>query len=380
MIYHKDPGPIRVGIVGGSREGWASKSHVPALASLPGFELTAVSTTNEESAREAAEAFGATEWYHDAASLASSGSVDLVVVAVRTPFHRDAVLEAVRAGKSVYCEWPLGLDLDEAKELADAARSAGIYTAIGTQGRFAPAIQYVRDLIAEGYVGDVLGSTLVGSGVQWGDVTLARNAYTLDHRSGSNMTTIPFSHALDAVTHVLGQLTEVSATAAIRLPRVRDIDSDQTYEKTTPDQLVMAGILESGAVLSAHYRGGLSRGTKLLWEINGTEGDLQLIGDYQLQISEFTLSGGRGDEVVLAPMAVPASYRRADSSLTKVAVNVAEAYLRVEQDLRTGSRTAPSFDDAVTRHRMLHAVLEAARSGQKQGLGPQSVEAAPPTG
>jgi predicted dehydrogenase len=186
------------------------------------------------------------------------------------------------------------------------------------------------------------------------------------------MTTIPFSHALDAVTHVLGELTEVSATAAIRLPRVRASDGDQTYEKTTPDQLVIAGTLESGAVLSAHYRGGLSRGTKLLWEINGTDGDLQLIGDHQLQVSELTLSAGRGEDERLAPLEVPARYRCADPSLTNRAANVAEAYLRIEEDLRTGSRTAPSFDDAVTRHRMVHAVLEAAQSGQKQSLGRKS--------
>jgi predicted dehydrogenase len=377
LILHGDPRPIRVGIIGGSRDGWASVSHVPALASLPGFELTAVSTTNANSAREAAEAFGAKEWYDDAGSLASSENVDLVVVAVRTPFHRTSVLKAVDGGKSVYCEWPLGLDLDEATELAEAARSAGTYTAIGTQGRFAPAVQYLRDLIADGYLGEVLSTTIVGSGVQWGDVTLARNSYTLDHRNGSNMTTIPFGHALDAVTHVLGELTEVSATAAIRLPRVRAVDGDQTYEKTTPDQLVIAGSLESGAVLSAHYRGGLSRGTKLLWEINGTHGDLQLTGDHQLQVSELTLSGAHGDDEGLASLEVPARYRRAHSSLSNRAANVAESYVRVEEDLRTGSRTAPSFDDAVTRHRMVHAVLEAARSGQKQSLGQTPMHAAP---
>lgn len=376
MINHEDTRPIRVGIIGGSRHGWASVSHIPALASIPGFELTAVSTTNKDSAQEAAEAFGAKEWYDDAGALASSENVDLVVVAVRTPFHRDSVLKAIAAGKSVYCEWPLGLDLAEATELADAARSAGVYTAIGTQGRSAPAVQYVRDLIAEGYVGEVLSSTIVGSGVQWGDVTLARNAYTLDHRNGSNMTTIPFSHALDTVTHVLGELTEVSATAAIRIPRVRASDGDQTYEKTTPDQLIIAGTLESGAVLSAHYRGGLSRGTKLLWEINGTDGDLQLVGDYQLQLSELTVSGARGDDKELATLEVPARYRQASPSLPIRVANIGEAYLRVEADLRTGSRTAPSFDDAVTRHRMVEAVLEAARSGQRQTLREEPVQAA----
>ncbi|CAM5704493.1 hypothetical protein MAUB1S_03679 [Mycolicibacterium aubagnense] len=65
---------------------------------------------------------------------------------------------------------------------------------------------------------------------------------------------------------------------------------------TAEDQIAVTGRLESGAVASLHYRGGSSRGTNLLWEINGTEGDLVLTGDSgHLQFGQAELRGARGD-------------------------------------------------------------------------------------
>ena len=59
-------GQIRVGIVGANaKKSWASLSHVPAIKGLTGLKLAAVATRNEQSAREAAEAFGADRWFSD---------------------------------------------------------------------------------------------------------------------------------------------------------------------------------------------------------------------------------------------------------------------------------------------------------------------------
>ena len=54
------------------------------------------------------------------------------------------------------------------------------------------------------------------------------------------------------------------------------VGTDEPKTMNTDDQVCVAGLLEGGAAFSIHYRGGVSRGTNLLWEINGTEGDLQL--------------------------------------------------------------------------------------------------------
>jgi predicted dehydrogenase len=138
---------------------------------------------------------------------------------------------------------------------------------------------------------------------------------------------------------------------------------------TADDQVCVTGLLEDGAALSIHYRGGRSRGTNLLWEINGTEGDLQLTADGgQAQIFELTVRGGRGAQSSLEVLPVPEQYRWSPPQGPGPSTNVAQAYARFARDYRDGTRFCPTFDDAVTRHRMLNAIETAATTGQRQVL------------
>src|SRR5207302_6479086 len=76
------------------------------------------------------------------------------------------------------------------------------------------------------------------------------------------------------------------------------------------DQVGVTGLLEGGAAFSIHYRGGVSRGTNLLWEINGSEGDLQLTATGgQAQIWEMDVRGGKGNQSSLELLRVPEKYR-----------------------------------------------------------------------
>lgn len=100
---------IRVGIVGANtKASWAKVSHVPAINGLPGLKLAAVATRNEQSAREAAEAFGADRWFSDPSAMICDDRIDVITIAVKVPAHRELVLAALVAGKAVYCEAPLG--------------------------------------------------------------------------------------------------------------------------------------------------------------------------------------------------------------------------------------------------------------------------------
>jgi predicted dehydrogenase len=79
---------------------------------------------------------------------------------VNVMHHREIALTAIDAGKVVYCEWPLGRNLGEARELAAAARAEAVRTVVGLQGRAGPAVRYVRDLVADGYLGKPLGTVI----------------------------------------------------------------------------------------------------------------------------------------------------------------------------------------------------------------------------
>jgi predicted dehydrogenase len=133
--------------------------------------------------------------------------------------------------------------------------------------------------------------------------------------------------------------------------------------------VLVSGVLASGAPVSIHYRGGTARdGDGLFWEINGTEGDIRISGPSgQTQMVELSLKGARGEEKAFRPLEVPASYRSGWPQDVEPG-NVARLYARMARDLRDGTRTAPSFEDAVAVHRIIVAIEKAAESGSRTVL------------
>ncbi len=125
LIGFRPPHPVRVGIIGLSANGgWAARAHVPALAALDGYELRALSASSEESARAAGAKFGVPLTFGSAAEPARSEEVDLVVVTVKVPHHRELIVPALEAGKPVLSEWPLGTDSSPASRSRPASAPA----------------------------------------------------------------------------------------------------------------------------------------------------------------------------------------------------------------------------------------------------------------
>src|SRR5919107_5638145 len=116
---------IRVGTVGATvtpgGSGWGANAHVPALRALPDFELKAVCTSHEETAKASAAAFGAELAFHDFEAMIAHPDIDLVAVVVRVPGHHGLVMSALEAGKAVFCEWPLGASVAEADDMFNLA-------------------------------------------------------------------------------------------------------------------------------------------------------------------------------------------------------------------------------------------------------------------
>ena len=362
---------IRVGIIGANPDrGWAAQAHIPALKSLSDdFEITALSTSRRESADAASKRFGVPLAFDNHQELVNNDAVDVVAVTVKVPYHLELATAALDAGKAVYCEWPLGNGLNEAETLAALAKKKGVLAVAGLQARSAPSVAYVRDLVTQGYVGEVLSTTLIGSGMGWGPTVEPYNAYLNDKKNGATMLSIALGHAADALCHCLGEVRELSATMTVRRQSFTISGTGERKPLTTEDQVGVSGVLEGGAAFSIHYRGGVSRGTNLLWEINGTEGDLQLTAaGGQAQIFEMTVHGGKGAQSSLEVLPVPEPYRWSPPQGPGPSTNVAQAYARFARDYREGTHLCPTFDDAVTRHRMLNAIETAAATGQRQTL------------
>jgi predicted dehydrogenase len=363
-------GKIGVGIIGiDLGRGWASTAHVPALRALPEFDIVAVSTRRRATAEAAAQAFGIPNAFDNHSELVKHPDVDVVVVTVKVPHHLELVSAAISAGKHVYCEWPLGNGLDEAANMAEQVRRAGVRAVVGLQARMAPVVHYVHALVREGYVGEVLSTTLVGSAMNWAAQVDPATAYIADKANGATMLSIPIGHTVDALCHCLGEFQSLSATMAIRQPFMTRSDTGERLLKTAHDQVAISGVLENGAVASVHYRSGVSRGVKFLWEINGTKGDLQVTaaGGHG-QMSDLSLAGACGNDRALRPMLVPPEHRWVSAELSGPAVNVAQVYARFADDLRDGSHQCPDVEDALRRHRMIAAIEESADSGRRLSL------------
>jgi predicted dehydrogenase len=362
-----DTSKIRVGIVGLSPgRGFASIAHIPALRALPQFEIVAVCTTRQDSADAAAKHFGIPLAFADADKLARHPEIDLITVTVKVPDHHRPVMAAIDAGKHVYCEWPLGRNTAEAEHMLAAAEAKGVRHAVGLQGQWSPTINYVKDLVAEGYVGEVLTATLIGCAPNWG-ATLDRS-YQADFANGANLMTITGGHQIDALCHCLGEFRELSAFAVSQRDRIVTEDHG-AVPLTSPDQLAVSGILKSGAVVSFQIRGGMARGTEFLFEIHGSDGDLVLASTTggSMQRQELSLRGAQGKGAKLAELAIPAGYRYVpEATPANSPYNVAQLYAKLGESIRGGVPVSPGFDAAVNRHRLIDAIVRASTTGQKQ--------------
>jgi predicted dehydrogenase len=361
---------IRVGIVGATvtqgGSGWGANAHVPALKALPGYELTAVCTAHEDTAKASAAAFGARHAFHRFSDMAADPEVDLIVVCVRVPGHRDLVVAGLQAGKAVFCEWPLGANLAEAEEMARLARERSLKTIVGLQARSDPAIRYAADLIREGHIGEVLTahlSTVAQAQLQRGPGRIWQGV----RANGANPLTIAGGHAIDALCAVLGEFAEVSARVSTRIPEWSTLEG-KAVSVDAPDSINVIGRLASGAEVSVNVATVPSNPGGNRLEIYGREGALVIRADGSLNIGPSQIHLGKGKEA-MAPMPVPPKYRVVpDGTPGGPPANVAQAYVRLADALRAGRPFDVDFDLAVRRHTLIDAIERSSATGRSVRL------------
>ncbi|WP_318307140.1 Gfo/Idh/MocA family protein [Amycolatopsis solani] len=360
--------PIGVGIVGLSATGgWAAGAHLPALKAVDGLELRALAASSEASAQAAGVAYGVPA-YTSVERLAGDENVDLVVVAVKVPRHRELVVPVLKAGVPVLSEWPLAVGLREAEEMAAAARTTRTF--VGLQGRASPTFRWLADLVSDGFVGEVLSATVVASSTEWGTPVSPNLVYTLDRELGATMLTIPFGHAIDLVSMVVGELRDVVATTATRRRRVPLGHTGQVVAMTAEDQIAISGTVAGGAILAAHHRGGAATGAGFSLIIDGTAGRLEITGAEFPHLGPVTVHGTRNGGQP-AELTLPSGYDDYPALAGTPIHTLAHAYAAIRDDLVHGTAVAPDVTHAVRRHRLLDAIARSAASGRRETLPPR---------
>jgi 1,5-anhydro-D-fructose reductase (1,5-anhydro-D-mannitol-forming) len=210
MGTRHDMRTIRWGIIG-CGEVTEVKSG-PAFAKARHSALVAVMRRNGDLARDYARRHGVAKWYDDSEALVQDPEVDAVYVATPPSAHRDSVLRCARAGKPVYVEKPMALNLAECREMIDACRTAGVPLFSAYYRRALPRFLKLKSLVDEGAVGEVRAV----------NVALYRQyepapgplPWRVDPAiAGGGLFVDLASHTLDLLDYVLGPVTDVSGGA-----------------------------------------------------------------------------------------------------------------------------------------------------------------------
>ena len=346
-------GMVRVGLVGasGAGTGWSSIAHVPGLRAAEGIELAAVCTSRPESAAAASDRYGV-PGFHDVRELAAQEDIDLVSVVVRVPKHRDVVMAALDGGKHVFSEWPLGANLDEAREMNERADKAGVITAVGLQGRHDPHLTHIRQLHADGWLGRVVAVnvTVFGGGAL--DHS-SQDAWMGDRSNGANFLTIVGGHVIDAIDYTVAPFNESSSTVVTQFPDWLLSDTGETIRVDAPDSVTVEGRLEGGATVSLHAASVPYHGNGWRMRIHGTEGTIVASTSGLPQITPIEVVGARGSSPLEA-LPLPEELR--DGMPPGPSANIGRSYEDLAAAISRGRAFTPDFNHAEALHRQLESL------------------------
>jgi predicted dehydrogenase len=150
---------VNVAIIGTKFMG---KAHSNAWTNAPKFfdvglkpVLKVACGTDEASTIEFAERWGWEEVEMDWKKVVERKDIDIIDICTPTFLHKDIVVAAAKAGKAIFCEKPVALDLAEAKEMYEAAEKAGVLHYLNHNYRRVPAIAFAKQLIDEGKIGQI---------------------------------------------------------------------------------------------------------------------------------------------------------------------------------------------------------------------------------
>jgi myo-inositol 2-dehydrogenase/D-chiro-inositol 1-dehydrogenase len=248
--------------------------HAANLAGrIPLVRLARIVDANEELVRNTSKKLGGIEWSTEYADLLEDPEIEAVVVASPTPLHADMTEAAAAAGKHVFCEKPISLEIERTYEVIGAVRSVGVKMQVGFHRRFDPDYRAAWEKISAGEVGDVyLFRTslrdkaspsvefLKGSGGFFADVTI---------------------HDFDAARWLVGEIEEVTAFgAALSDPEFKeagDIDNAVVTLRFVSGAL---GVIDNSRVAGYGYESSC--------EIMGSKGTLRVDNHRRVAVQTLT--------------------------------------------------------------------------------------------
>ena len=264
---------VRVGLVGLGRIG---RVHAVNLAGrIPGAGLVRLVDADEDAAR-AAIPLGGVEWSTRYEDLLEDPEIEAVIVASPTPLHAEMAEAAAAAGKHVFCEKPVSLELERIRRVAEAVKEAGVMMQVGFHRRFDPDYWAVQQKISAGHIGEVY---LFRTSLR--DMRPPGLDYLED--SGGFFADVTV-HDFDAARWLIGEISEVTAVgAALSDPAFEEADDIDNAVITLRFANGALGVIDNSRVAGYGY--------ECSSEILGHRGTLR-VGNHR-RVSVETLIPGR---------------------------------------------------------------------------------------
>lgn len=295
---------LRVGIVSAA---WGAFAHLPAWRSIKGVEVTAICTSREETARAAAERTGIARPFWDALAMCRDPDIDIVDLGTRPGIRLPMVIEALKHGKHVYNSCPHAPDWAGAKAIDAAWDRSASQTAVDAFSRYLPAHRQMARMIADGFVGQVLGGHCHFNMSLFNrpDARFPYNWFA-DGKAGVSALRNFGSHLLYFLCELLGPVAELVADQSILLKEWVFADG----ARVTPENPDFANLIirfASGVTIS--FQTSWSQSAQEGWTVDlfGTDGRLRARAPTFPTVADCTLdageAGSRG-EATLSPVAI----------------------------------------------------------------------------
>lgn len=260
------------------REGWAVRAHLPALRTLSDlYDVQAVCTTRMETARAAAAQFSVPHAFDSVERMLEAlPGLDVVCCSVRPVHHHQVVMAALRAGKHVYCEQPLGVSTAQAREMQELAERMGVRTVLGHQSHYEPAALHMAELVRSGYIGRPLAFS---HGYFVANYITPRPSHRqwLFRSDMGGHPAYRSGHSLERVLAVLGTDVErICADMAIQVPERRAVDTGGIIRSDQVDNMNYLLRMRDGSLGTMQTSFTAWSGTGNRFEVYGTHGMLML--------------------------------------------------------------------------------------------------------
>ncbi len=353
----------RIGIIG---LGFGMQVYVPALRS-EGFDVVALCSRTRDKLVAAAAAAGIANVHTDPLELIARDDLDAVAIATPPGAHAALAVAALRSGKHVLCEKPFALDANEAAAMHDAAGASGKTAMVGHEFRHAPQRAYIKELLADGYIGRFRLCTIELFLDRY--VTREPRPFTWMAREseGGGVLGALGSHYIDGLRHWFGDITAASGRLSTLRPDTVDPATGAPMRAEADDTFLFTLEFESGgiATMTASFAATPARGAKIV--VMGDEGTLIAEQPGPNPVDDGIVVASRGG-APLGPLQTPPQFRRtADDRDPRLA-----AFRMLVRDFATGIEErrspSPNFADGLRCQQAMDAVRASSKTGRTIAL------------